>query len=584
MVNRTRSRAPDKDIVAEALPEPDELDRLKLSPEVAWYLVSRGIPLPQCPPAIKTPEGGQLTGARFDPARVDRVLDVFNRLRHTQGKWAGKPLRPDPWQVAYIVAPVFGWVRKNDDGQWVRVTRRVFVDIPRKNGKTTLAGGIATYLTAADAEPGAQVYAVASGRDQARYCFDPVKKIAEKSPSLSPYVKTLSNRIIHEPSGSFFAVVSKLADLLHGANIHGAIVDELHIHRTPDLVDAVETGTGSRTQPLVVIITTADDGKTLTIYARRRDYVEKVARGALTDPSLYGVIWAASEQDDPYAEDTMRKANPGYGISPSRDYLAEAANEARNSPADLAKYLRLHLGVRTNSENRYLDLAAWDRNASIVDERALAGRSAYGGLDLASTSDLCALSWVFPDGAGGHDLLWRMWTPEGAMERLDKATGGLARVWARNGLIRVTGGDVADYDHIRQQINTDLDTFAVREIAYDPWNASSLVTDLISDGAPMVKHRQGFASMSAPTKELQRLMRSGSEENPLLRHSGNSCVRWQIDNFVVEMDPAGNVKPSKRHSANKIDAVVALIMALDRAVHYVPPRRSAYADGDLEVV
>ncbi|MPZ66177.1 MAG: terminase large subunit [Pseudonocardiaceae bacterium] len=454
--------------------------------------------------------------------------------------------------------------------------------IPTHN--TTLAGGIATYLTAADAEAGAQVYAVASGRDQARYCFDPVKQIAEKSPSLSPYVKTLSNRIIHEPSGSFFAVVSKLADLLHGANIHGAVVDELHIHRSPDLVDAVETGTGSRTQPLVVIITTADDGRITTIYARRRDYVEKVARGSLSDPSLYGVVWAASEADDPYDEATIRKANPGYGISPSRDYLAEAANEARNSPADLAKYLRLHLGVRVKGENKFLDLPAWDRNASLVDERALAGRSAYGGLDLASTSDLCALCWVFPDGTGGHDLLWRLWAPEGAMNRLATTTAGQAQVWARRGLIQVTPGDVADYDYIREQIKTDLDAFAVREIAYDPWNSSQLVTDLVSDGAPMVKQRQGFASMSAPTKELQRLMLAGSEDNPLLRHGGNPAARWQVDNFAVEMDPAGNVKPSKRNSADKIDGIVALIMALDRAAHYVPPRRSAYDDGDLEVV
>ncbi len=575
----TRSRAR-----AKRAPSRATLDRLRISPEVGWYLHSRGIPLPDCPPAIKTPEGSARRGARFDPARVDRVLDVFSRLRHTQGKWAGQPLRPDPWQVAYVLAPVFGWVYRDADGDWVRVTRRVYVDVPRKNGKTTLSGGFATYLTCADHEQGAQVYAVASGRDQARFCFDPVRQLAQKSPALSPYVKALQSRIIHQPTGSYFAVVSKMADLLHGANVHGAIIDELHVHKTADLVEAVETGTGSRTQPLVFTITTADDGRTTTIYARRRHYVEQIARGALRDPSMYGVVWAADEDDDPFAEPTWKKANPGYGISPSKSYLENAAKEARNSPVDLAKFLRLHLGIRTRQQTRYLDLDVWDRNASIVDEQRLTGASCYGGLDLASTSDLCALCWCFPDGTGGHDLIWRLWCPERALEALDRRTAGQASAWAQRGLLTVTPGDVADYDYIRAQINADRETFLVREIAYDPWNASQLVTDLLGDGVPMAKMRQGFATMSGPTKEFQRLALEGTTESPRLRHGGNPALRWQVDNLAVEMDAAGNVKPSKRNSGDKIDGVVAAIMALDRAVHYTPPRRSAYDDGDLEIV
>jgi phage terminase large subunit-like protein len=556
---------------------------LLISDEVAWYLDQRGIPMPDCPPKIKTPEP---TGkdVRFDPARVDKVLNVFQLLRHTQGKWAGRPLYPDPWQTAYILAPIFGWVRRNDDGEWTRVIRRAYVDIPRKNGKTTTAGGIAVYLTAADGEAGAQVYAVAGGKDQARYCFDPVKSLAEKSPALAPHVRALQSRIVHKHSDSYFAVVSKVADLLHGANIHGAIIDELHVHKTAELVETVETGTGSRTQPLILTITTADDGRQATIYARRRHYIEQVARGAISDPTIYGVVWAADDDDDPFVESTWRKANPGFGISPSREYLEASANEAKNSPADLAKFQRLHLGLRTKQETRFLRLDAWDRNASMVDERKLSGRVCYGGLDLAATTDLCALAWVFPDAQGGHDLLWRMWAPAGAMDQLSQRTAGLADVWQRRGLITVTPGDVTDYDYIRSQINLDRERFAVGEIAYDPWNSSQLVTDLMADGLSMVKMRQGFGSLSAPTKEFQRLMLEGTEATPRLRHGGNPCVRWQVDNFAVEMDSAGNVKPSKQNSGDKIDAIVAAIMALDRAIHYTPPRRSAYDDGDLQIV
>lgn len=578
----TRSRAPAK---AKAEQEREALRRrLLLSREVAWYLDARGIPWPEVPPKIKTPEPDELAGAKFDPARVDRVLKAFSQLRHTQGKWAGRPLKPDSWQIAYVIAPVFGWVIRNDAGDWVRVIRRVYVDVPRKNGKTTMAGGIGTYLTAADGEAGAQVYAVASGRDQARYCFDPVKQLAEQSPALRPFVRALASRIVHKPSGSYFAVVSKVAELLHGANIHGAIIDELHVHKTPDLVEAVETGTGSRTQPLVLIITTSDDGRKTTIYARKREYVEQLARRVIVDHTMYGVVWAADEGDDPFAEATLRKANPGYGVSPSREYLAQAAAEAKASPADLAKYLRLHLGLRTKQQTRYIDMAAWDVNASIVDETALAGRRCFGGLDLASTSDLIALCWLFPAGDGTYDALWRLWSPEDNLVRLDKRTAGAASTWARAGLLELTPGNVADYGYVRRQINADLDAFAVTEIAYDPWNATQLVNELMGDGAPMVQLRQGFASLSSPTKELQRLVLEGTEERPVLRHGGNPAVRWQVDNLAVVMDPSGNVKPDKANSGDKIDAVAALVNAIARAVACTVPARSKYEDDDLVIL
>jgi phage terminase large subunit-like protein len=563
---------------------PAQAKRLLLSPEVAWYLDDREIPWPDCPPAIKTPEPRELAGARFDPSRVDKVLTAFSRLRHTQGKWAGQPLTPDPWQTAYIHAPIFGWVRKNDDGDYVRVVRRAYVETPRKNGKTTTAGGIATYLVAADGEPGAQVYAVASGRDQARYCFDPIRAIALRSPALQPYVKVLQSRIVHHPSGSYFAVVSKVADLLHGANIHGAIIDELHVHKTADLVEAVETGVGSRTQPLVVIITTADDGRRTTIYARRREYVEQLARLALTDPSVYGVVWSADETDDPFAEATWRKANPGFGTSPSREYLAAASAEAKNSPADLAKFLRLHLGRRTKQATRYIEMEAWDANASIVEPTHLVGHRAFGGLDLASTSDLIALCLLFPDEDGGYDALWRLWTPEDNVSALDRRTAGMASAWVRQGLLTTTPGNVADYGFVREAVSRDLDTYDIAEIGFDPWNATQLVTDLQADGAALVAVRQGYGTLSAPTKELQRLVLEGTPERPVLRHGGNPAVRWQVDNLAVVMDAAGNVKPDKKNSGDKIDAVAAIVTALSRVMADTGPGRSKYEDDDLTIV
>lgn len=558
---------------------------LKLSPEVAWYLESRGIPFPDCPPRIKTPEPRDVPGAQFDPERVDKVLAAFNQLKHTQGEWAGQPLKPDPWQVAYVIAPVFGWVEWDDESKsMVRIIRQLYVDIPRKNGKSTMLGGIAIYLAFADGEPGAQVVTAATNEKQAGFVFNPIKTLAQKSPALKKHVKPIAKRVVQPASGSYIEVVSSVAEAMHGANIHGAVIDELHVHKTPDLVETIETGTGSRRQPLAAIITTADSGQQGTIYARKREYVEQLAREAISDPATYGVVFASDPDDDPFVEETWRKANPGYGVSVKRRYMAQKSEEARQSPADLAKFLRLHLGIRTKQETKYLDLAVWDRNMVPVDETLLAGKECYGGLDLASTSDLTALAWVFPDGDGGFDTLWRIWTPEANLPNLDKRTAGEATVWARNGYINLTPGNVADYDYIKAQIIADMDSFNVRGLAYDPWNSSQLVNDLVGAGVPMVKTRQGLVTLSGPTKELQKLLLEGTEEKPIFRHGDNPAVRWQVDNFAVAMDAAGNVKPDKARSADKIDAVAATINALSLVLAMEPVKKSKYEDDDLLVI
>lgn len=561
-------------------PSPD----LNLSPEVAWYMESRGIPMPDCPPRVKTPEPSRVKGALFDPERVDKVLKAFGALTHVSGQWAGSPLKPDPWQVAYILAPVFGWVVWDEDAaQYVRIVRTLYVDVPRKNGKSTLLGGLAIYMLAADGEQGAQIVTAATSERQAGFVFAPIKTLAEKSPALKKHVRAVGKKVLHPKSGSYIEVISSVADAQHGANLHFVCVDELHVHKTPDLVETLETGTGSRRQPLVGIITTADSGKPGTIYARKREYIEQLARGAIKDPATYGVVWACDPMDDPFAEPTWKKSNPGYGISPTRAYMRAAAAKAQQSPADLAAFQRLHLGLRTKQETKYLDLAVWDRNAGMVVEADLKGRQAYGGLDLASTSDLCALAWVMP-GEHGFDALWRMWTPEANLASLDKRTAGMASVWVREGFLTLTPGNVADYDFIRAQINRDREAFDVRGIAFDPWNSSQLVNDLVSDGAPMVKTRQGLVTLSAPTKELQKILLEGTAEAPMFRHGGNPAVRWQADNFTVAMDAAGNVKPDKAHAADKIDAIAAAINAMSLILAMEPKRVSKYETDDLIVI
>lgn len=550
------------------LPDQETLDALKLSPEVAWYLVTRGIPLP-APwqvPRWKTPEPREVRGARFDPDRVDRIIRALTNLQHTQGQWAGKPLRPDPWQVAYFFAPVFGWVRFDEDAVgWVRIARTAEADLSRKNGKTTMAGGVAIYLTAADDEPGAQVLAVAASKEQAAYCFAPIKTLAERSPKLAPYVKSLATRVIHKASGSYFAVVASVGDLLHGANVHGAVIDELHVHKTRDVVDAVESGTGARRQPLVVIITTPDDGRPGTIYAEKREYLEKLARGVIVDPTFYGVVWGFDSEREladlgltAFDEEAWRRANPGYGISPTRAFLEAEAAKAKESPANLARFLRLHLGIRTKQVTRYITLEAWDRSAGAVLERDLAGFECHGGLDMGSVSDLTALCWVFPDRANDtYRALWRLWLPEAALESLNRRTAGQAAVWRREGWIETTPGAVFDPSAVNARLDADRELFKVRTIGYDRWGANDVTRRASDSGLTMVAIGQSYASLSAPLKELLRLTLVGRFHN-----GDNPVLRWMVDNLAVAMDPSGNVKPDKARAADKIDGIAAAVNAL----------------------
>lgn len=561
---RSEQEAPDFE-----LPPQRTLTRLKISKEVAWYMLSRGYALPENPPHLKTPEGSREKGALFDPEAVDAVISAFSVLRHTKGRWAGQPLIPDPWQIAYFLAPVFGWVKWSDDAnKYVRVVRTAYMDVPRKNGKSTLSGGIAVYLTGADGEPGAEVVAAASTKDQAGFVFAPIKTLVEKSPALKGRFIPRTGKILHPKSGSYMQVISSAADAQHGANLHGAIIDELHIHKTPDLVETLETGTGSRDQPLVVMITTADDGKPNTIYARKRKYAEQLARGLFQDASFYGVVFAIPDGADPLKPANWAKANPGYPISPTHSYLESMAKRAKNSPAELAAFKRLHTGQRTKQTTAYIDLKAWDRNkGTVLNEADLQGRTAYGGLDLGSVSDITALCWLFPytDGRVGYDALWRFWAPEDTLDQLDKRTAGGASTWVRDGWLTLTPGNVTDYDFIQQQVLADMDAFDVETVGFDKWNATQLANTLLDEGVPLVETRQGYRTMSPAMKEIQRLVLMGKRTDVRLHHGGNPVMRWMTDNLAVAMDPAGNVKPDKANASDKIDGWSALANAMFEA-------------------
>lgn len=493
-------------------------------------------------------------GATFDADAVVRVLKFFRLLQHISGRFAGVDFRLLDWQVEFLIAPVFGW--KNSDG--FRVVRTVWFEIPRKNGKSSIASGLGLYLLCADREAGAEVYAAAGDRSQARIVFRAAKMMAGGAPKLREKLNLFQHLIETKDSGCIFRALSSDGDRQHGLNVHGAIIDEVHVHKNRDLVDALETGTGSRSQPLVAFITTADAGDQHSIYAEKRAYVEMVSAKTVTDPAFYGVVFGAQESDDPFAPKTIANANPGAGITVQREYLERVAGEARTSPGALNRYLRLHLNIRTRSQSAWFAPEVWDEGAGLVCESYLLGRDCFAGLDLASTSDYNAWVLVFPGDDAEVDpvrILARFWLPRAAVNRRKELRTTLED-WEKQGFIFVTDGDVQDQHAIREQISKDAEQFNIRGVAFDGWN-SGFMPELVEQGLPGWSLPQTTTQLNKPSKLLERLV--GERR---LQHGGNPVLRWMAGNVQLFTDSGGNIKPDRKKSFEKIDGIAALVDAL----------------------
>ena len=508
----------------------------------------------------------------FDEGRAERAVRFFeNILVHTKGRWAGEPFKLADWQREEIIEPLFGTV--NDDG--ARSYRSSYLEVARKNGKSELAAGIALYLLLADGEEGAEIYGAACDREQASIVFRVAADMVRRSPVLSKKCKVIDSRkTITVPStGSFYRAIPAEAAGAHGYNAHGIIFDELHAQPNRDLWDVLTTSTGAREQPLVFAITTAGFDRQ-SICWEMHEYARKVIEGVVDDPSFFPWIKSTPEEADWTDESIWHVANPGLGDFRDIDEMRTMARRAKETPALENTFRRLYLSQWTQSETRYIPMDKWAATAGVVDFEALRGRECYAGLDLATVNDVAALVLVFPP-HGESDLykiLPFFWVPEDNMHERVRRDRVPYDVWERQGFITATPGNVIDYAFIRAKMNELADIFYIREVAFDRWGAQKIQTELQDDGFTLAQFGQGFVSMNSPTKELLKLV---LEER--LHHGNNPVLRWMCDNLVVRLDPAGNVKPDKEKSTEKIDGMVALIMALDRATRHLP-------SGELRVI
>lgn len=496
----------------------------------------------------------------FDVEAAERIMDFFGFLCHSKGEWAGKPVVLELWQC-FIVGSIFGWKHKKTD---LRMYRTAYVQVAKKNGKSTMLAGLGVYLTMADGEQGAEVYSAATKRDQARIIFDEAKRMVNASSSIKKYLEVLQRNINMPRTNSKFEPLSSDVNSLDGLNIHGGLIDELHAHKTREIYDIIANGTAARQQPLIFGITTAgfdNHGIAYELY----EYGCNILNGHTEDNMFFCYIAQIDHEDDWRDESCWIKANPNLGVSVKLEDLRMKAERAKQIPAAQNNFLCKHLNMWVNQEIRWMDMERWkachiDANDDIKIED-LKGKSCYVGIDLSSTTDMTSVNFEFPFEDGRYAVISHSFIPENRVLEKEKKDGVSYRTWIKKGYITETPGDVVDYSFIESYIMQMSDDYDIREICYDPWNATQLAQNLTNEGFTTVEIRQGYRTLSEPTKDIMSLVLQKK-----LLHFNNPVLAWAMNNAIVTMDPAENIKLDKSKAQYRIDPAVALVISHVRAM------------------
>ena len=511
-------------------------------------------------------------GCWFDQDAADRVRFFFERfLRHSKGQFAGRKFELLPWQWDRIVEPAFGW--KMPDG--TRRFRRVACGIAKKNGKSTLLAGLGLYLLTSDGEPMPEVYSAAADRDQASIIYREAAAMVRASDALYKRVRLKPAAKVMAYRDGEYKALSAEANTKEGLNIHGLLFDELHAQKTPELWDTLKYGGAARRQPMIFWISTAGVDRE-SICFMQWTIAKNVQESRAVDISVLPCIFETAENEDPWSEETWKKANPSYGITISERDMREAAESARSNPAEENAFRRYRLNQWTRQESRWISTEKWDACRSDYDEESVK-RKVWLGLDLASTTDLIALAALTDEEK--PKTFFRFWAPESALRSRERGNRQRIDHWSRAGYIKLTPGDSADYNAIRSDVNRIAHEFRVKGLGVDPWNAVSLAQDLAADGVNVQFVRQGFASMSPACKELEKLVLNAGIE-----HDGNPVAAWMFGNMAVEIDAAGNLKPSKAKASEKIDGIVALLIALAMKIAAERQRTCVYDRKKVQVI
>ena len=536
-------------------------------------------PRPKGYPKLKNykPSQFMLPTSHYDKKKADRAVTFIENLCHTKGKWAGTPFWLLPWQEQ-LIRDIFGIVKPDGNRQF----RTAFVEICKKVGKSELAAAVALYLLYADNEPSAEVYGAAADRQQASIVFDVAKQMVEMSPALMKRSKLMgaTKRIVNYSNAGYYQVLSAEVGGKHGFSVSGLVFDEIHTQPNRQLYDVLTKGSSdARQNPLHFIITTAGNDRHSIAFELHTKAVD-ILEGRRVDPTFYPVVYGLKDDEDWEDEANWYKVNPSLGYTVDIERLRDACREAKQNPADEITFKWLRCNMWVSSTVAWIPDAIYMRGNEPIDMDALAGRDCYAGLDLSSTGDITALVLIFPprDEEEKYVLLPYFWIPEETIPRRVKANSVPYDIWEKQGYIMSTEGNVIHYDFIEKFIMDLSEKYHILEIAVDRGNATQMIQNLEGEGFTIVPFGQGFSSMSAPTKEFYRLLMEGR-----IIHGGNPVLRWMAGNVVIDTDPAGNIKVTKAKSKEKIDGIVAAIMALDRCIRQEGQSGSVYDERGLLV-
>ena len=497
----------------------------------------------------KSSKSGQF---HYDPAKAQHAVDFIEKFcTHVKGEWAGQPLILEEWQKKDIICPLFGWRRK--DG--TRRYRECWIEVARKNAKTTLAVAIQLYLFFCDGEPSAEIYFAAAAKLQANIAFDVATEMIKQNPTLKKNAEIWKNSIVLKDTSTCFKAISAEAYSKHGFNAHGILIDEIHAQPNSELIDVLTTSTGARRQPLTIYITTAGIMKKGHVAWELHKKAKDIKKGLIKDDHFLSIIYQAESTDDPFAESTWKKCNPNYGISCKESYMRENADRAKREPSFYNTFLRLHLNVWTTSEKTFIPGKTWKKcNLQKIDETFFYGKDCSLAFDLSSTGDFTALCIGTKDN-GTYHVLPYVFIPKRKAEHRNMRDQIYA--WEREGYVTLVDGISLDYEFVLKKINELQQNCNIQSIAYDRWNKSWLVNQLANDEAPLKEFGQGYKTMSPALKEFEKLI--GEKK---LNHGGHPVLEWMNGNMAVTEDAAGNIKPDKQKSTEKIDGMVAAIMCI----------------------
>ena len=530
-------------------------------------------------------ESAEGWGYEFSVERAEHVCRFIELLPHIKGRWAGQALVLQPWQI-FILTTVFGWLVR---GTAFRRFRTVYIEVPRKNAKSTLSSAVALYMLTADREPGAEIYSAATTRDQARIVFNDAKHMAMRTPDLRkrfgvrPYVHSISSifqekrsdETVAEYSG-LFVPLSAEGSTLDGLNVHFAAVDELHAHKKRAVWDVIETATGSRAQSLLWAITTAGVDTSGICY-EQRGYVVRLLNAVLReheglgypikgtfaqDETYFGIVYTIDEGDDWTDASCWPKANPNLGVSIYPEDIRRLADKAIRMASARSNFLTKRLNVWVNAAQAWMDMRKWDACADpTLTPEQFVGDDCYIALDLASKRDIAEKMRLFVRRVEGKidvTAFGSHYLPE---EACTDDVNAQYEGWKEEGWLTTTPGNVTDYDVIERDIEEDCATYQVREVPFDPWQATQLASHMLEKGAPMVELRQTVQNMSEAMKEFEALVLDGR-----FHHNGDPVLTWMVGNVVARLDAKDNIYPRKDAEEKKIDGPVAIIMGLARAI------------------